>query len=238
MTAGPLSQLTLALFARPGAEFADYHPGANAEAVCALEAWANDAGSWSIYLWGNAGVGKSHLLQAALRHAGERGLRAMYVPLREVAHFGPAILEDLDSIKILGIDDLDAVAGQPEWERALFALYNRALAAAQRLATTAVHAPRRLALGLPDLQSRLSAGLIYHLQDLGDDDKRAALQQAAARRGFALPEPVANFILRRVPRDMGGLISVLDVVDRASLAQRRHLTVPFVRQVLGLGDGE
>jgi DnaA family protein len=47
-----------------------------------------------------------------------------------------------------------------------------------------------------------------------------------------LPDEVANFIIQRVPRDMNALFNLLDRLDRASLQEKRKLTIPFVKQVL------
>jgi DnaA family protein len=57
----------------------------------------------------------------------------------------------------------------------------------------------------------------------------------AEQRGLELSDEVANFLLRRLPRDMHTLCSFLDELDIASLTAQRKLTVPFVRGVLGGG---
>ena len=47
-----------------------------------------------------------------------------------------------------------------------------------------------------------------------------------------MPEEVAGYLLRRSPRDMTALFALLDMLDQASLAAQRKLTVPFVKEVL------
>jgi DnaA family protein len=226
-------QLTLELFSDTGCDFESYFPGPNEQAVCALMRWAAGAGPWYLCVWGRAGVGKTHLLQAAV-NAISTGTSAMYVPLLEVMNHGPAILDGLDEVDALCIDDIGLIRDEPQWQSALFDLFNRLQAAAGRLVVSAENSPRGLDLDLRDLSSRLSAGLIYQIHPLGDEDKRAALQAAAARRGLELPEPVASFIMRRANRDMGALNRVFADLDEASLSAGRQLTVPFVRDILGL----
>ena len=65
-------------------------------------------------------------------------------------------------------------------------------------------------------------------------DKLRLLRAVAGERGLELPDDVARFLLARTSRDQGELVSVLDRLDRASLAQGRRVTIPFVKQTLGL----
>lgn len=185
-----------------------------------------------VWLAGAAATGKSHLLQAAVSAA---GARAMYLPLAELRPYGSSVLEDLNVVDVLALDDVDACAGDAEWEGALFRLYNDRLAAGQRLLWSARVTPATPVFTLPDLQSRAAAALIYQLRELADDDKCEALRAAARRRGLALPTAVAEFILRRERRDMNALGALLDRLDRASLSEARALTLPFVRAILADG---
>jgi DnaA family protein len=84
------------------------------------------------------------------------------------------------------------------------------------------------------LGSRLSSGLICQLQELNDDDKQHLLQQRATRRGLLLPDNVARYLITRLRRDMHELNSIFELIDAASMSAGRELTIPFVRDVLGL----
>ena len=68
------------------------------------------------------------------------------------------------------------------------------------------------------------------LQPLDESEQIAALQLRAQLRGLELPEETAQFMLRRLPRDMTHLYAFLDELDEASLVAQRRLTVPFVRK--------
>jgi DnaA family protein len=236
------TQLTLALFKPPRATFEAFVPGRNGPALRALHDWVHGAAPWCVGLWGAPGTGKSHLLQAAVRAAHTAGLRAMYLPLAELTALagavdGPALLEDLDRIDALALDDLSSAAGDPSWEVDLFALYNRCQARGARLLFALPGPPAASAFALADLRSRLSAALIYQLQELADADKARVLQALARARGLTLGDAVTGFLLRRLPRSLHDLVTALDALDRASLRDHRSLTVPFVRSALNLeGD--
>jgi DnaA family protein len=47
-----------------------------------------------------------------------------------------------------------------------------------------------------------------------------------------LPPEVAGYLLVRVPRDLSSLRALVDTLDRASLEQKRAVTVPLAREVL------
>ena len=55
---------------------------------------------------------------------------------------------------------------------------------------------------LPDLRSRLLAAEIFQLRELDDDGLLVALQLRAHQRGLELSDEAAEFLLRRLPRDM------------------------------------
>jgi DnaA family protein len=220
-----LSQLPLRLALRDSATFDNFVPGENGAALLALQ----DGGESFVYLWGGAGSGKSHLLQALCQWAGPT---AAYVDLNEVIGMDPAVLEGLEAMNPLCIDAVQAVAGKPEWERALFHLYNRVRDGGARLVVAGGAAPGQLGITLPDLVSRLAWGPVFQLQPLDDEGKREALRRRARARGMDLSEEVAAYLLRRSPRDMHSLFALLDRLDRESLVAKRRLTIPFVRELL------
>ena len=188
-----------------------------------------------IYLWGPRGCGKSHLLQALCHATTAKGLAPVYLPMQELVALSPAILQGLEQQALIAIDDIQIIAGKAEWEEALFHLYNRVREEGQWLVVSANVAPAGLALSLPDLTSRLGWGPVFQLMPLTDTDKRAALLLRARRRGLEMGNEVVEYLLRRCPRDMDSLFNLLNQLDQASLAAKRKLTIPFVRQLLDKG---
>ena len=87
---------------------------------------------------------------------------------------------------------------------------------------------------LPDLASRLTWGEVYQLAPLNDKQKIDVLQKAAYQRGIELPDETANFLFKRLERDMKTLFNALEKLDQASLQAQRKLTIPFVKEILAL----
>lgn len=198
--------------------------------VLALQQQTSDQGEPIIYLHGTAGTGKSHLLQAACHLAGNG---ALYLPLSELAEYAPGdVLQGVETLDLVCLDDVHAVLARDEWELALFDLCNRARQWGCRLLVAADAAPRALEVKLADLRSRLSWGIVYHLPQADDDAKDAILRFRAGRRGLSMSAEVSAYIVSRAPRSLESLLSLLDTLDKASLAQQRALSIPFVKQTL------
>ncbi|MDA7086067.1 DnaA regulatory inactivator Hda [Pseudomonas sp. SA3-5] len=229
-------QLPLGVRLRDDATFANYYPGANAAALGYVERLCEAEAGWAeslIYLWGGAGVGRTHLLQAACLRFEQNGEPGVYLPLAELVEHGPNVLDNLEQFELVCLDDLDAVAGRSDWEEALFHLFNRLRDSGRRLLLAASSSPRELPVKLADLQSRLTLALVFQLQSLSDEDKLRALQLRASRRGLHLSDEVGRFILTRGERSMSALFELLERLDQASLQAQRRLTIPFLKEILG-----
>ena len=230
-------QLPLALTLPDSARFGNFVAGPNAELVRAVYAMASTAGDSSLYLWGGPGLGKTHLLQAACRESGDHGLASAYLSLRQSRGPGLVILQGFEQLDLLCVDDWEAVAGEPSWEKALFDLFNRMHDRGGRLVMAGSSPPDGLGLRLPDLVSRLGWGLVYAVRALDDAGRLRVLQLRAHGRGFELPDETGAYLLRRYPRDLPALCDLLDRLDQASLVAQRRLTIPFVKAVLGSYSG-
>ena len=224
-----MSQLALPLQLADHAVFASFLDSGNETLVATLADIAVGGEGHGCWLWGAASTGKTHLLQAVCDEAGDR---AVYVPLSMVADAGPGILEGLASRELICIDDVDLVAGQAEWEMALFDLSNQVFDAGAQLIVSAASAPRECPIELADLQSRFARLPVFQLRVLDEDERVSALQLRSKHRGLELPDDTARYLLKRSRRDMASLYEVLDRLDREALRAKRRLTIPFIRDVL------
>lgn len=224
-----MAQLPLALALEDYASFGTFVSGGNAAAVDHVRSLATGGGD-TVWFWGAAGVGKTHLLQAACRAATAAQRRAMYIALPAVS---PAILADLEHVDLLAIDDVQTIAGELTWEQPLFVILNAFLSRSGALLLAANAPAAQCGFRLADLASRGAGAVTYRLAPLTDDERAAALRLHAAARGLELDAAAAEFLLKRVARDMAALIKWLARLDRASLSAQRRLTIPFIREQLG-----
>ncbi|MDB5810529.1 MAG: DnaA regulatory inactivator Hda [Betaproteobacteria bacterium] len=218
-----MKQLALDIAQPPAPALDNFVPGRNAELVVALYSLANGASSEQfIYVWGAAGSGRTHLLRAVVDAARAAGAEA---------HMFESGAREFDATdgSMCAVDDahrLDADA-----QIALFNLHNRIKAGGGSLLVSGNAAPAQLQLRA-DLMTRLGAGLVYQVHGLNEEEKVAALRRHAQARGFQLSEEVVAYLLRHVQRDLPSLLALLDALDRYSLANRRAITLPLVRELL------
>ncbi|MPS48269.1 DnaA/Hda family protein [Methylobacillus sp.] len=158
-----------------------------------------------IYLWGETGCGKTHLIQACNALASASGLDMICV----------------DDVHLLSNDD----------QVALFDLYNQLRESGGRLIVSGLAAPSQMGLR-DDLATRLAWGLSYQLHPLSDEEKTQALKNHAEARGMKLPDEVLDYCLRYLRRDMPSLIATIDALDEWSLISKRAVTLPLLKQLL------
>jgi DnaA family protein len=225
-----MKQLALPVRLRAEAVFNSFSAGPNGEVLAALRR-AESAPMW---LWGAPGSGKTHLLQAACAAAGSAA--AAYFPMG-MPDLPPQALQGFASRGVLCIDDMEAIAGELRWEQALFQLFNEAQELRTRLIFAASAPPTALPWTLGDWRSRATACIVYQLRELDDEARIEALRLRALQRGLQLPPETADYLLRRMPRDLASLLGILDDLDEASLAAQRRLTIPFIRDALEKSAG-
>ncbi|MCP4299788.1 MAG: DnaA regulatory inactivator Hda [Gammaproteobacteria bacterium] len=227
-----MTQLVLPIRLADHAVFASFYDDGNESLVATLSELArgaSDRDGHGCWFWGAASTGKTHLLQAVCDRAGDR---SVYIPLSMFGAAGPAILEGLASRELICIDDIETVAGDADWEKALFDLCNQVNDAGGELIVAAMTAPRECPIRLADLASRLSRLPVFHVKALDDEQRVGALQLRARHRGLELPGKTARYLLKRSRRDMATLYELLDKLDLEALRAKRRLTIPFVRDVL------
>lgn len=230
-----MRQLPLALALRHAPSLDDFIVGRNRAVIEALQRALDGRGERIVYLFGPPGCGRTHLLLGQCAAAQRQGLRCAYLPLAARAGLATEMLEGLEALDLVAVDDVHRIAADGAWEAALFGLFNRCRDRGTRMLFSADRGPAALPLGLPDLRSRLAWGLTLSLQPLDDQGRLALLKSLAARRALRLPDEVARYLLERGSRDAGDLQRAVEQLDRASLAEQRRLTIPFVRDTLRLG---
>jgi DnaA-homolog protein len=229
-------QLPVTFEFRANQTFDDFYPGSNREIIAQLKRTVSGVGEQFVFLWGDAGHGKSHLLQACCQDAFTKDISAFYLDLANLTEINPGLLTGLEDYELVCLDNIDNIASREEWESAFFNFFNQHREHKHRLILSASSAPNTLGFKLPDLKTRINWGLSVKIQPLDDDDKIAALTQKAQQMGFGITPQVARFLLTHYDRNLSSLWLMLDKLDWASLAAKRKLTIPFLKQILERTD--
>jgi len=185
-----------------------------------------------LYLWGEHGVGKSHLLSAACQSASANGYQVAYLPGELLNH--DAVFDGLETCDLICIDDVQEL--HASGEEALFYCINRCRQAAAKMLFAASGQSDRLGFALADLCTRLSWGAVYHVQPLSESELQSALTHLFETRDMLVGDEVVQYMLRHFPRDFAVLKKLVSVLDEASLQSQRKVTVPLVSSVLVPSD--
>ncbi len=224
-------QLTLQFEFKANQTFNNYHAGGNEETISHLLAFPSSP-EQQIYLWGQRGSGRTHLLNALCHQAHQQNHSTFYLCLHKDRRPPLDILEGLEEINIVCLDNIDHVCRLPDWERALFNFYNRHRTQDGKLILTAECPPNLLTSSLPDLKTRMNWGLTLQIKPLNDTDQIQALICKAHQMGLEISEPIGRFLIQHYARDLSSIWSLLDEIDQATLSAKRKLTLPFLKRIM------
>lgn len=211
----------LILDIRPDAppDFRNYLAGPNAEVVSVLEAMTAPAAAFSgehvVYLWGESGTGKSHLLRA-------------WSAISRAPYLDRGRFPDADAT-MLAVDDVQAL-NEVDQVR-LFSLLNAAREQGGRVIAAGSLPPAQLAIR-PDLATRLAQGLVFRLHPLSDADKALALAIRAESHGMRLGNDLIRYLLIHCRRDLPHLLAMVDALDAISLSRKRPVSLPLLKELL------
>ncbi len=211
--------------------FDNFLPASNGIVIESLNDFLLQEDFQFIYLWGASNSGKSHLLQACCARAAYAGESASYIPCRQFVEAGPGVLEGLDNLRLVCIDDVDLVAGKPDWEQTVFSLFNALRDHEARLIVSASQNMTECGFDLPDLLSRLQWGLSLRLLLLADEEKAEALMLRCQSRGIDVNMDVINWLIKHITRDMESLYQFMDKAIEQAIKQGRRVTIPFIKSL-------
>ena len=233
-----MQQLVLELAPAPAPTLENFFAGSNEHALAALRD-ALMSGERVVYLYGEHGSGKTHLLRAAVRYTETLGGAALYVaaPHAGLASMngGPNVSNGISEMTnfahqdLLAVDDVEQL--NTASQQALFETFNAMRPGSSRI----LAAGTRSTVDLPlreDLRTRLGSGVSLRLMPLNDEQKHAALTWHATQRGLRLAPEIVPYVLTHCSRDMATQIAVLDALDRYSLEHKRPVTLALLRAAL------
>lgn len=184
---------------------------------------------------GSSGVGKTHLLLAITEMAQRKGISHQYVNMASLVNLPTEVLQGIIVNQVICIDNIDLVSASSDWQRGLFDFINQFVENDNTLLLMASsQAISQLELTLADLRTRLQWGVNFSLKPLNDEQKQQALIQHAQALGMSFQDDAIKFLLNRTSRDMGVLMSHLQALDKASLQNKRKVTIPFIKSTLKL----
>ncbi len=194
-------------------------------AHAACEAVARKPGSSynPLYLYGNVGLGKTHLLQATANaiRGKHKTQRVVYTTADKfitdyVAAVKARAVDKLRDryrqVDVLVLDDVQFLAGKKQTQEELYNIFNILYEAGKQIILSGDRPPKELSELEPRLQSRFEWGITVDIGAPDYETRLAILQEKARAREFMLPQDVAEFIAENVTENVRELEGILNQV--------------------------
>lgn len=196
-----------------------------------------------LVIFGEKGVGKTHLLRAIgnWSRSNSKGLRVLYLDSKNIITKFKRLDDEFDVISlvkrykdvdILIIDDIDIVLKQPHFDEKIFHLYNHLIQRGKQLVFASSVPPHLLNFTDLNLKSRLKSGLSVKIEKMNDKDKRNVIKKLSKDFEISVPHNVANYILYNAPRDFESLHKIICQLNGFSLETKKKITISLVKKIL------
>jgi len=212
--------------------------------AAALQVAENSGKSYNpLFIYGNSGLGKTHLMHAIGNAVLEKNPEANVVYLHS-EKFVQDMVKSLQqntihtfkeyyrSIDMLLVDDIQFLAGKERSQEEFFHTFNNLLDKKHQVVLTCDKYPKEIA-GLEDrLKSRFGWGLPVAIEPPDLETRAAILMKKASIIGLVLPQEVAFFISKRIPSNVRELEGALRRVVASAQFTRRDITLEFTKETL------
>lgn len=195
-----------------------------------------------LFIYGDVGLGKTHLLHAIAHRASGAGRAAHYLTAEEFTrnYLGairdktvPAFRDRLLTARLLLIDDVQLLAGKEATQEALFHTFNDLQRAGGFLVMASDRPARQLTLLQARLRSRFEAGLQTDISPPDYETRLAMVQGFAERSGLAIDSPVLEFIAAHLESNVRALRGCFTRLTALADFTGSHITTSLARTALG-----
>lgn len=180
-----------------------------------------------LYIWGEQGSGKSHILQAWVGQAWQNGHRAVYIDAAQ-----HTLSDDVAQADYVAIDQIEKLNRKEQ--TVLFNLFNQFRNTRQgHLLLSADVPPVKLNHKLrDDLRTRLAYCLAYEVKSLSIQEKIDALNNMAQTRQLNIDPSIYEYLLEHWRQDMDSLLCMFNDLANYSINLGKPITLPLLRKLL------
>jgi len=206
----------------------DFSGEKNQELVANILTLIKGKATANIFVYGDKGFGKSHLLQGLIIEGLKQDQQSVYLDLND--EVTPDIFELISDFQIIALDNVDQC--NQDNEKYIFDLINKLHSTNQMIVFSARVKPEGLSV-FNDLKTRLSLASIYSLNRLDDDEIQQVIKRKLKNKSLKVDHRVIDYLIKNQTRDLKKIVEIIDKLDTFSLEKKRGITVPLVRQMLG-----
>ncbi|GAA4913939.1 chromosomal replication initiator protein DnaA [Nesterenkonia rhizosphaerae] len=213
------------------------HAAANAVAEAPAKAYN------PLFIYGDSGLGKTHLLHA-IGHYAQRlysGIRVRYVNSEEFTNdFINSIRDDegasfkhlYRNVDILLLDDIQFLADKERTVEEFFHTFNTLYNNNKQVVITSDLPPKQLSGFEERLRSRFEWGLITDIQPPELETRIAILRKKANAENFSCPDDVLEYIGSKISTNIRELEGALIRVTAYAALNKQEVDLPLAEQVM------
>ena len=200
-----------------------------------------------LFLYGNVGLGKTHLLHAVC-HDARKQSPDINIQFHSCEQFVNGFISAIEqgcltefqnqyrSVDILIIDDVQFLSEREQSQEEFFHTFNALYNNRKQIVLTADSAPQDLAKLEERLISRFKWGLVARLDAPSYETRIAIVKKKAHLRGLTLPDNVAELIAEQIKTNIRELEGALTVIYATARAANQPITLELAKQALGVQE--
>ncbi len=172
-----------------------------------------------LFLYGDVGLGKTHLLHAIGNECSQKGLSVLYISSEEFTNDlisairsqkTQAFREKYRRLDVLLIDDIQFIAGKESTQEEFFHTFNKLHGQNKQIILTSDRSPKAISTLEKRLRSRFEWGLIADIQAPEIETRLAILQSKAIHQGQEVPKQILETIAQRMHSNVRELEGALN----------------------------
>ena len=196
-----------------------------------------------LFVYGSAGLGKTHLLQAIAQYIRENypGYQVRYISTETLLNefliairnnTQPEFKRRYREIDVLLVDDIQFIEGKEQLQEEFFHTFNTLHDAQRQIVLSSDRPPDAIATLEDRLRSRFKMGLITDIQPPDFETRLAILQKKGEQAGSRVPPDVLNFIATNITYNIRELEGALIRVNAYAALNNAELTVELASEIL------
>jgi chromosomal replication initiator protein len=196
-----------------------------------------------LFIYGNVGIGKTHLMQAVGHTLRTQQPELKVIYLRSEQFINDMVksfrTRNIDKFKrfyksadVLLIDDVQFLAGKTKSQEEFFHIFNSLIDGQQRVILTSNNAPQRIDGLNEQLKSRLGHGLTVEIKQPELETRANILQSKALNSNIILPEDVTFYIAEHIDSNVRELEGALHRLVASAKFMREEINLDFSKDAL------
>ncbi|MFQ5715667.1 MAG: DnaA ATPase domain-containing protein [Nitrospinales bacterium] len=238
-------QLLLEFPAQPRYSFSNFIVSEGSEfAVTAAKQICISAPFNTLFISGDKGLGKTHLLMSIGNHVGENfpDKKALYVDCDDFvrgiekgrANEVERTVDQILQADYFLLDNIDRISNHRSSQEKLYSIYNALTDREKVIVFAGPQTPDKLSAVQDYLTSRFQWGIIVQLNPIDDHTTAKIIKKLNNDLGLEIPDGIISFLLSRIPRDFQSIHNAVSLINQESYIQKKKVTRSLVREALEL----